>query len=114
MGHAKALLQVPEAEGRISLCERVLKEGLSVRETEKIGREVAGPSPVTRPRRPRATSSEQVASNDPHLKNLAEMLERHFQSRVRILGGASGGRIEIEYGGVEDLDRVTRLILEGF
>ena len=114
MGHAKALLQVGEPETRRSLCERVLKEGLSVRETEKIGRDIAGPSPVTRPRRPRAKSSELPAASDPHLKNLAELLERHFQSRVRILGGTNGGRIEIEYGGVEDLDRVSRLILEGY
>lgn len=113
MGHAKALLQVGETDTRQMLCERVLKEGLSVRETERIGREMAGPSPVTRPRRPRATRSEATASSDPHLKGLADLLQSHFQSRVRILGGGDGGRIEIEYGGLEDLDRVTRLILEG-
>ena len=64
-------------------------------------------------RKPRATSSEAVAGTDPHLRGLSELLERHFQSRVRILGSASSGRLEIEYGSTEDLDRITRLILEG-
>jgi ParB family chromosome partitioning protein len=113
MGHAKALLQVGEPERRQALCERVLRDGLSVRETEKAGREIAGPSPVTRKRKPRTTRSEAVASSNPHLRSLQDLLQQHFQSRVRILGSGESGRLEIEYGSGEDLDRITRLILEG-
>ncbi|MEE2674556.1 MAG: ParB/RepB/Spo0J family partition protein [Myxococcota bacterium] len=112
MGHAKALLQVGEPEARQRLRDRVLSERLSVRETEQLGREIAGPV-AARSRKPRAKSSEAAASSNPHLKGLADLLERHFQSRVRILGGASSGRLEIEYASSEDLDRITRLILEG-
>jgi len=114
MGHAKALLQVPDPEARRQLRTRVIRESLSVRETEQLSREMAGPSRTATPRKPRATRSEATASSDPHLRGLAELLERHFQSRVRILGSASSGRLEIEYGSSEDLDRITRLILEGF
>ncbi len=114
MGHAKALLQVMEPERRKSLCERVLREGLSVRETEKTGREIAGPSPVSRQRKPRETRSEATASSNPHLKSLQELLQQHFQSRVRILGSGDSGRVEIEYSSSEDLDRISRLMLEGF
>ena len=114
MGHAKALLQVAEPERRKNLCERVLREGLSVRETEKAGREIAGPSPVSRTRKPRATRAEATASSDPHLRNLQDLLQQHFQSRVRILGSGESGRVEIEYSSSEDLDRISRLILEGF
>jgi ParB family chromosome partitioning protein len=113
MGHAKALLQVAEPERRLRLCERVLREGLSVRETEKAGREIAGPAPAARTRKPRASRSEATASSDPHLRNLQELLQQHFQSRVRILGSGESGRLEIEYGSSEDLDRISRLILEG-
>ena len=113
MGHAKALLQLTDPEERTQLCERVLQEGLSVRETERLGREVAGPSPVPRARTKRPSKSEARASGDPHLKSLTELLQSHFQSRVRILGGPEGGRIEIEYGSGEDLDRIARLVLEG-
>lgn len=112
MGHAKALLQVTESERRRHLRNRVISERLSVRETEQLGREIAGPT-GTSSRKPRPTSSQAAASNDPHLKGLADLLERHFQSRVRVLGGANSGRLEIEYTSTEDLDRITRLILEG-
>ncbi len=112
MGHAKALLQLAEPERRWHLRTRVISERLSVRETEQLGRQIAGPA-RTSPRKPRATRSQAAASSDPHLKGLADLLERHFQSRVRILGSASSGRLEIEYTSTEDLDRITRLILEG-
>lgn len=112
MGHAKALLQVVEPERRRALRERVLAERLSVRETEQLGREIAGPARSV-PRKARARSSEAAASSNPHLRALGDMLERHFQSRVRILGSAGSGRLEIEYTSEEDLDRITRLILEG-
>jgi len=112
MGHAKALLQVTEPELRQRLRSRVISERLSVRETEQLAREIAGPV-AAGSRKPRAKSSEAAASSDPHLKGLAELLEGHFQSRVRILGNASSGRLEIDYASTEDLDRITRLILEG-
>ena len=112
MGHAKALLQVEDREQRQLLRDRVISERLSVRETEQVGREIAGPV-AAGSRKPRAKSSEAAASSDPHLKGLADLLERHFQSRVRILGSASSGRLEIGYASTEDLDRITRLILEG-
>lgn len=112
MGHAKALLQLDEPERRRHLRNRVISERLSVRETEQLGREIAGPAKMAA-RKPRARSSEAAASSDPHLKGLADLLERHFQSRVRLLGTARSGRLEIEYSSAEDLDRITRLILEG-
>jgi ParB family chromosome partitioning protein len=112
MGHAKALLQVGDPEQRQLLRDRVISERLSVRETEQVGREIAGPV-AAGSRKPRTKSSEAAASSDPHLKGLADLLEGHFQSRVRILGNASSGRLEIEYASTEDLDRITRLILEG-
>ena len=112
MGHAKALLQVAEPERRRALRERVVSEHLSVRETEQLGREIAGPVRAA-PRKARARSSEAVAASDPHLRSLTEMLQRHFQSRVRILGTPTSGRLEIDYSSAEDLDRICRLILEG-
>ena len=112
MGHAKALLQVTDPARRRHLRQRVISERLSVRETEQLGREIAGAVRQTT-RKPRATSSEAAAGSDPHLRSLADLLARHFQCRVRILGSANGGRLEIEYSSSEDLDRITRLILEG-
>jgi ParB family chromosome partitioning protein len=112
MGHAKALLQIEEPERRQLLRAQIISESLSVRQTEQLARDAAGSSRMSA-RRPRAGRSEAAAGTDPHLRRLSELLSRHFQSRVRVLGSASGGRLEIEFGSTEDLDRITRLILEG-
>ena len=107
MGHAKALLQVSDPDELHRLRDRVVSEGLSVRETEQSGRSAPGGS------RARAPSGEQAASGDRRLRDLTELLAKHFQARVKILGSPDSGRIEVAYASAEDLDRVARLILEG-
>jgi ParB family chromosome partitioning protein len=102
MGHAKALLQVTSPERRRLLRERVLKEGLSVRAAEQLAAPQLRSEGATQ--RPRAPQS-------PELQQLADSLRRHFQTRVRIAGGVERGRVEIEYFGAEDLERISGLLL---
>ena len=107
MGHAKALLQTSNPERRRHLRDRIAAEQLSVRETERLARDASKPPAA---RKPRAGSKQPT---DPNLQNLVEILQKQLQTRIRIQGDADRGRIEIEYFGAEDLDRVTRLLLEG-
>ena len=102
-GHAKALLQIANPERRRHLRDRIVREGLSVRAAEDIGRAAAGPAPG-RKRRERKTI-------DPNLQRVIDALRQHLQTRVKIQGAASRGRIEIEYFGEEDLQRLTSLLL---
>lgn len=100
-GHAKALLQVTHPERRQQLRDRILSEGLSVRAAEEIAR-------------PEPRSEHQAAQRnpvDPHVQGLTDSLRQHFQTRVRISGNGERGRIELEYFGGEDLDRLTGLLL---
>jgi ParB family chromosome partitioning protein len=100
-GHAKALLQVSHPERRRRLRDRILAEGLSVRAAEAIAR------PEPRSERAPATRN----ASDPHLQRLADSLRQHFQTRVRISGDGERGRIELQYFGQEDLDRLSGLLL---
>lgn len=100
-GHAKALLQVSAPERRQQLRDRILEEGLSVRAAEQIARPTPAPE---RKRQERGTV-------DPHLQRLGDSLRQHLQTRVRINGDGDRGRIEIEYFGGEDLDRLSGLLL---
>ncbi|MFT5444732.1 MAG: ParB family chromosome partitioning protein [Myxococcota bacterium] len=109
MGHAKALLQVVNPERRLHLRNRVVKEKLSVREAELLGREIAGPIARATPRKARKTSG----PLDPSLGPVLETLQRHLQTKVRIVGGAERGKIEIEYFEKEDLNRLVDLLMEG-
>jgi ParB family chromosome partitioning protein len=102
-GHAKALLQVANPERRHHLHERILREGLSVRAAEELAQASAGP----RPRR--APSARAVA--DPNLQRLVDGLRQRLQTRVRIQGQPARGRIEIEYFGADDLQRLAGLLL---
>jgi ParB family chromosome partitioning protein len=109
MGHAKALLQVTNPERRRHLRDRVVKEQLSVRESELLGRGIAGPVARKAPLKPRKSSN----VLDPSLAPVLELLQRHLQTRVRIVGGAERGTIEIEYFEKDDLSRIANLLLEG-
>jgi len=102
-GHAKALLQISNPERRRHLRDRIVREQLSVRDTEQLARP-AGPRPA-----PRAAAAR--ASQDPNLQRVADALRQRLQTRVTLHGDASRGRVEIEYFGLEDLQRLSAILL---
>ena len=101
-GHAKALLQVANPERRRHLRDRIVAEGLSVRAAEELARRLAGQSSGKRRARPVV---------DPNLQRVVDALRQRLQTRVRIQGAPARGRIEIEYFGVDDLNRITGVLL---
>lgn len=109
MGHAKALLQLQNPERRRHLRDRIVAEALSVRAAEALARSLATVAGASAP----ATASKTPAKVDHDLRHLIGQLEAHLMTRVRIEGGSERGRIEIDYFGPEDLDRLSRTILEG-
>lgn len=100
-GHARALLAVANPERRRHLRDRIVREQLSVRDAEALAR----PAGV-RPPRPSARTS-----RDPNLQRVIDALRQRLQTRVRIQGDASRGRVEIEYFGGEDLQRIAGILL---
>lgn len=111
MGHAKALLQLANPERRRHLRDRIVAEALSVRAAEALARSLATASPERTTKREVAPGA--TGHTDPNLRQLLAQLEQHLMTRVRIEQRGAGGRIEIDYFGPEDLDRLTRTILEG-
>jgi ParB family chromosome partitioning protein len=102
IGHAKALLSIGNPERRRHLRDRVVREGLSVRASEGLAREVSKPKRPREPHRPAA---------DPNRQMLVDSLRRRLQTSVRINGDDARGRIEIEYFGAEDLGRIANMLL---
>jgi ParB family chromosome partitioning protein len=101
-GHARALLQVANPERRRHLRDKIVREQLSVRDAESLARPAGG----------RATArSGSRASRDPNLQRVIDALRQRLQTRVRIQGDASRGRVEIEYFGGEDLQRIAGILL---
>ncbi len=105
-GHARALLGVANPERRRHLRTRIVQDGLSVRETERLARSVAG-APAGRKRRAPAQVS------DPEQQRILDLLRDRLKTQVKIAGGPGRGRIEIDFFGAEDLGRIASAILDG-
>lgn len=106
MGHAKALLQVPEGALRGRLRDRIVKQGLSVRAAEKLARVAEAPKEA-----PAAGPAQGAEAMDPNLVSSLDALQRRYQSRVRVKGGSPKGRIEIDYFDSEDFHRIFSLLM---
>ncbi|MFC1621444.1 ParB/RepB/Spo0J family partition protein [Candidatus Omnitrophota bacterium] len=98
VGHARAMLSLSTENEQNRLCTKVMKNGLSVRDTERYAKKMS------------THSKKQVSEKDPNLLSLEEELRDILGTKVRILKGKRGGKIEIEFYSDTDLDNiVTRL-----
>ncbi len=106
-GHARALLAVGDSVAQQQLAHRIVAEGLSVRATEEIV--AMGAEPAKQARSPR-TGKAPVA---PALKDLADRLSDVFDTRVRVELGQRKGKIVVEFGSLDDLERIVRSMSPG-
>ncbi len=110
LGHAKALLQVTDIEAREGLRARILNQGLAVRAAERAAREING-ADRRAPRIPKSTKAP-VAPLDPDTRAYVERIERHLQTKVTLHPTAEGGgRLEVRFFNLEDLERIGGLLL---
>jgi ParB family chromosome partitioning protein len=102
VGHAKVLLALKEPEEQRAVAETILRRSATVRATERlVARQLGG----TRPRRKR-----QTAATSATIEDLQNRLQEHLGTRVTIHHGEKRGRIEIEYYGNDDLQRVLNAL----
>jgi ParB family chromosome partitioning protein len=104
-GHARALLGLAEAAAQERLAQRIVAEGLSVRTVEEIV-SVGDGGPAPR----RSAARRPVA---PKLETLAARLSDRFETRVKVDLGRSKGRIVVEFGSIDDLERIVGLMAPG-
>jgi ParB family transcriptional regulator, chromosome partitioning protein len=107
MGHARAVLGLDDAAAVRKLAQAIIKQGMSVRDTERaVKRILEGPAS-------KGQSRSAQRSEDANVKAAENKLRRRLGSKVQILthNNGEGGKIEIEYYNMGDLDRIYRLIL---
>jgi ParB family chromosome partitioning protein len=102
MGHARALLGLASAELQIELAERVLKQQLSVRDTENAVRHLAG----TEGGGKRAKAATARGATDPNVRRLEADLAETLGAAVTIEHGPKGGRVVIRYNGLDELEGI--------
>lgn len=104
-GHARALLSLEAgADAQEVLAARIVAEGMSVRATEEAvmlaNREGPSPTPPVK-RKP---------IQMPGLQDVAERLSNSFDTRVTVSLGKRKGKITVEFGSVDDLERIVKMM----
>lgn len=101
-GHARAILSIPDNEGRAKLTHKLKEEKLSVRETEAIARLLSGKNEKKTGEKPQTPKS---------YKTVARSLRDALQTDVRIRSTQGKNKIEISFKDEADLERLYRLLL---
>lgn len=106
-GHARALLALGDADAVNTLALRVAAEDLSVRETEDLVRRYLEPPPE----KVAVTDIATTPSTDAGMAEVEEILSEQLATRVQIQYGKKRGRVVIEFGSVDDLERIVSEII---
>lgn len=99
MGHARAILSLSKESEQTRLCTKIIKDDLSVRETESYAKKIAFHK-----------SKIKTTDKDPDLNSIEQALREIFGTKVTIAKTKNGGKIEIEFYSDTDLSRVVTLL----
>ncbi len=98
MGHARALLSLSSATEQTRLCTKVMKNDLSVRDTERCAKTWLSPK------------KKNVSEKDPNLTSIEESLSQVLGTKVKIARSKKGGKIEIEFYSDKELEKIVTLL----
>lgn len=97
MGHARALLSLP-SDDQTAAARTVVAKGLTVRDTEKLVRNLNAP-----------IKSKTEERSDPHIDQLERRISDKMGAAIKIQHGAKGkGKITIAYNSLDELDGVLK------
>ncbi|HEY2931969.1 MAG TPA: ParB/RepB/Spo0J family partition protein [Acidobacteriota bacterium] len=102
MGHARALLALEDPKAQVQAAQQIIEKELSVRNTERLVRQLLGASDKEPQRR---------IHMDPNVKAAEEKLRIRFGTKVAIKKKGKGGKVEIFYFNNDDLDRIYGLLM---
>ncbi len=103
MGHGRALINITDPTDQIDLYERIIKNNLSVRQTEDLVKHFKeNPNQDSKPKKSNLTNTHKKAIKD---------FSTHLNTKISINRNASGkGKITIEFKNDEDFERIKNLI----
>ena len=108
-GHARALLAVEAPELQLLLARQASDGKWSVRRVEEEVRQRVQSSDETRS----VPSPKRPVERPAALLELEELLSSHLDTRVSVQIRGRRGRLTIDFGGIEDLERIYRAMVEG-
>jgi ParB family chromosome partitioning protein len=109
-GHARALLRLQDdPDAMMAIRDRIVKDNLSVRETERICKAEKGGRKKRRQERYKAISCEEELPES-YCNSLTNQVSNFLKSKVDITQNGSRGKLEIEYYSADDLERLVNLL----
>jgi ParB family chromosome partitioning protein len=105
-GHARALLMVSGPQRQITLFDKIIGDGLTVRQAEQAARGMES----AKPGGSSGKSKQKKKKADPNLQALEQGLSEHLGSPVTIKKSGKGGELVVEFFNDEDLQRILELI----
>jgi len=101
MGHARALLGLPDEAAQLRVAREIVSRGLSVRETEAVVKKATQPA-----------AAKELPQKDVHTRAAEEKLRFVLGTRVRIERTRKGGRIEIDFESEDELQRLFEALTQ--
>jgi len=98
-GHAKVLLMLKKHDEQERVADQILSKGLTVRATEKVVDGILHPPPPPKPKPAENEFSRAIEA-------VEQKLIQHLTTNVTIHHAEKKGKIEIDYYGVDDLNRI--------
>ncbi len=99
-GHGKVLLGIKDKGQQLMAAEKIIKNNLNVRETENLSNN----------KKASAKKIINKKSKAPYIQDIEEDLMRILGTKVNLVMGNNKGKIEIEYYGEEDLERIIEVL----
>ena len=106
VGHAKAILGIKVKREQREIAEQVMRRRLTVRATEKLVQDLQSDEPEKAGKGGKANDPETEAM----VRSLTSRLRQRFTTHVSVSHTAKKGRIELEYYGNDDLERLLELL----
>ena len=104
MGHAKAILSMDKEDAQIRLAERVVSEGLSVRETEALAHKPAAATPKK--------ESQPAVAVPQAAQSVGDIFGKYFSGKISVKPKRNGGDIVLHYKNLEQLNVLLKALKE--
>lgn len=104
-GHARSLLGAPDALAQITMARKIVKQGLNVRQAERLVKAATTPS---------VKSSPTPSPRTPQIKLLEKRLHQHLGCRVHLKdrdGKGHSGTLELKYTSSDELDHLLEVLM---
>ncbi|MEO5716705.1 MAG: ParB/RepB/Spo0J family partition protein [Luteolibacter sp.] len=107
VGHAKAILSIKDQDTQLLAADQIIRRQLTVRAAEKLAQSFINNDSAEPGEAKKAPAAREV---DIHVRAITNRLREHLATHVAIQHSSKKGKIEIEYYGDDDLQRLIELL----